>query len=375
MIDWRKSCPPIRNQGSCGSCTAFGTIGAWEANMNIMYNMLVDLSERDLFFCSGGSCSSGNYMSAVLDHATNPGICVEECCQYDAIDHSCGEGRCDNWWVNGKKLKSWKKITDINEMKSILNTTPLVGTMEVHQSFMNYKSGVYHSLGVSDPVLGGHCIAIVGYDDELGAWLVRNSWGTDWGMDGYAWVKYGDSEIDSCMYQIIPDGEIPPQPKPSPCKIGNTIAKIMSFVPNLLNRNGRFYYIIPPKKKTKPKSTIISYILPLILLGSGLVMLMFSLWQLDIMFVNKMWGYCIDNISFYQTLIQKGFLRWCEASEFSINAEIFPPGTFTNGFWYDALMATGVISWFFTVVGAYLIHDKLPTYKKKLVSLYKKIVE
>jgi hypothetical protein len=118
--------------------------------------------------------------------------------------------------------------------------------MMVHQSFMNYKSGVYHSLGLNDPILGGHCIAIVGYDDDLGAWLVRNSWGTDWGMDGYAWVKYNDSEIDSCMYQVVPDGEVPPQPNPpspSPCPVGRLISRILNFFLSLMHRRGRFVYM------------------------------------------------------------------------------------------------------------------------------------
>jgi C1A family cysteine protease len=248
--DLRKWISPIRDQGSCGSCTVFGTSGAWEGCIRIKENnpeLLIDLSERDFFSCSGGSCSSGNTMDAVLNYARDIGVCLEECCPYDALDHSCGEGRCDNWWTNGKKLLSWAEITDIKEMKSILNTTPLVGTMEVHQSFMNYVSGVYHSLGLADPVLGGHCIAVVGYDDELGAWLIRNSWGTNWGMSGYVWIRYGDSEIDICMYQIVPDGEIPPQPNPtpSPCKVGNSSARILNFFLWLCHRKGRFYYLNP----------------------------------------------------------------------------------------------------------------------------------
>lgn len=249
--DRKKWMGSIRDQGSCGSCTGFGTIKTWEGCIRVKENnpdLLIDLSERDLFFCSGGTCSTGNYMDAVLDYARDSGVCLEECCPYDAIDHSCGEGRCETWWIAGKKLLSWKRITDINEMKSLLSKESLVGTMMVHQSFINYKSGVYHSLGITDPILGGHCIAVVDYDDELGAWLVANSWGTDWGESGYVWIKYGDSEIDICMYEIIPDGEVPPQPNPptpSPCKVGKSIAKIISFFAWLFRRRGRFYYLNP----------------------------------------------------------------------------------------------------------------------------------
>jgi len=246
--DLRKKLTPIRDQLSCGSCTAFGTIGAWEGCLNILRGVLIDLSEQDLFFCSGGGCSIGNEMDPVLNYARDSGVCLEECCPYDGREHKCGEGKCTEWWASGKKLDSWRAITNKEEMKITLNSIPLVGVMEVHQSFMNYQSGVYHSLGWLDPILGGHCISIVGYDDEKEAWLLRNSWGTGWGEDGYCWIKYGDSEIDTCMYEIIPDGEIPPQPNPptpSPCKVGKTLAKIINFFCWLGHRRGRFFYLNP----------------------------------------------------------------------------------------------------------------------------------
>jgi hypothetical protein len=112
---------------------------------------------------------------------------------------------------------------------------------------MNYVSGVYHNLGNSDPILGGHCIAVIGYSDELGAWKIRNSWGTGWGEKGYCWIKYGDSGIDSEMWEVIPtlDKPDPEPPTPSPCQLGNGVAKALSFVAKLLNRKGRFYYMNP----------------------------------------------------------------------------------------------------------------------------------
>jgi len=244
--DLRKWASSIRDQGNCGSCTAFGTIGAWEGCIRVAENdpnFLIDLSERDLFCCSGGFCELGNTMEAVLNQTRDVGTCTEDCCSYDALDHFCGQGRCDNWWIDGKKVKIWNAITDTDKMKEALDSTPLVSTMEVHQSFMNYKSGVYHSLGVNDPILGGHCIAIVGYDDELGAWLVRNSWGTDWGMDGYAWVQYGDSEIDTEMYLLIPDEEPPPpSPSPSPCQLGRGFTNLLNEILGFFGRKGRFHY-------------------------------------------------------------------------------------------------------------------------------------
>ena len=203
---------------SGNSCTAFGTIGAWEALIRVARNdpgFTFDLSERDLFACSGGTCDSGNTMEAVLDKAKE-GICLEACCPYDGADHSCGEGRCKGG--SFFKIKGWRAITDIEEMRELLKRGPLVGTMTVHQSFFNYLSGVYHSLGILDFVAGYHCIGIFGEDEVLEAWLLRNSWGTDWGLDGYALIAYGDSDIDQTMYLIEPEPEPQPEPEPEPEK-------------------------------------------------------------------------------------------------------------------------------------------------------------
>lgn len=248
-IDWRNMCTPIRDQGSCGSCTAFGSIGCWEANLKILLHLDADLSERDLFFCSGGLCEFGNTVENTLNRAIR-GIATEECCPYIAVDSGCGSGRCSEWWLNGFKLESWLSINAIEQMKEALKQGPLVGVMDVHESFLHYISGVYHSLGADDPVVGGHCITIVGYDDSLGAWLIRNSWGTGWGMQGYCWIQYGDSAINDIMYQIVlsaykPD---PDPPTPSPCKVGNTASRLLNLLPWLLHRKGRFYYLDPPKR-------------------------------------------------------------------------------------------------------------------------------
>ena len=250
--DLRPKCTPIRDQANCGSCTAFGTLGAWEE----LLGGKIDLSERHLFFCAGGGCNSGNTPEATFAQALK-GVCLEECLPYGTasigIDSACENGICSEWWTNGKKLASWMSITDIKEMKDLLDQgIALPTTMTVHQSFMNYVSGVYHSLGASDPIVGYHMICTVGYDDEKGAWLIRNSWGIGWGEAGYVWIKYGDSEIDSTMYQLVLSNDQPdptPGPTPSPCTRGALAAKILNFIPWLLRRKGRFFYMNPPKKK------------------------------------------------------------------------------------------------------------------------------
>lgn len=246
----KDACQPIQNQGNCGSCTAFGTIGAWEAKIKIELGISIKLSEKDLFFCSGGLCDYGNTMEAVLNQATDVGCASETCDSYVDHDCFCGEGRCPDWASGGAKLKSWKPINSISEMKAALDVAPLVGVMDVHESFLHYQGGVYYNLGPQDPVMGGHCVTVVGYDDSIGAWLIRNSWGTGWGEEGYCWIKYGDSNIDVCMYQLELDTNPPnPNPMPSPCKLGNGVARLGNLFAKLFRRKGRFYYLNPARRK------------------------------------------------------------------------------------------------------------------------------
>lgn len=205
-VNWIRMCTPIRDQGDCGSCTAFGSLGTIEANINIIFHNLMDLSERDLFFCAGGTCDGGDTMEAILDKAKE-GITSESICPYSDKDSPCDRiAPMDReHWKEVAVLKDYITLTDVRSMKNALQSGPLVGVMDVHESFLHYQDGIYHSLGIHDPVIGGHCICVIGYDEEIGAWLVRNSWGEGWGMSGYAWVKYGDSEIDNIMYQVTPE--------------------------------------------------------------------------------------------------------------------------------------------------------------------------
>lgn len=222
--DWRAYCSPIRDQGQCGSCSVFGTIGSWEANQKIKKNENIDLSERDLFACSFGTCEGGNTMDNVLKRGLK-GVATEKCCPYVPKTSYCGEGRCYKWWETGYKLNSWETIEDIKEMKKRLSLKTLVGVMAVHESFLHYKEGVYHSLGEEDQLVGYHCISIVGFDDDKEAWLLRNSWSEDWGMKGYCWIKYRDSEIDQVMYSLKLSDERPSPDEPI-CPVSRKISKI-----------------------------------------------------------------------------------------------------------------------------------------------------
>jgi len=260
IIDLTKFGGLTQDQGNCGSCTGYGTCKTFEINDNIKHGSYSKRSERDLFKCAGGSCSQGNTMQKVLDR-TLIGIASIECCPNNemptGIDRPCGDATCANWSETAKKSLSWKQVS-LEEAKMLMgaeNPQAVVGSMAVHQSFMNYKSGSYHSLGATDFVVGYHCVCIAGFDSEKGTALLWNSWGDDWGhgnenvAGGLCDIKWDDSEL--AFYQLVPDGEIPPgpepQPTPSPCPFGNGCAKIANRFLELIGRKGRFYYLNPPE--------------------------------------------------------------------------------------------------------------------------------
>jgi C1A family cysteine protease len=83
----------VRNQKGCGSCVAFGTLGAVEAVMQIELNRKLDydLSESHLFFCGGGSCSSGWWVSQAVKYMESIGVPDEGCFPYVPVDQECQE--------------------------------------------------------------------------------------------------------------------------------------------------------------------------------------------------------------------------------------------------------------------------------------------
>jgi len=209
-FDWRNHnrknwTTRIRDQGGCGSCVAFGTCATMETQWNILQNnatINLDLSEAHLFFCGGScGCSFGWWIPPALDYAKDHGVSLEKCFPYQDHDMACS--LCRNWEKYAYRVTKWREITSVAERKSVISSHgPLVAAMDVYEDFRHYSGGVYqHTTGDR---LGGHCISIVGYDDNQGCWICKNSWGTGWGESGglsaqTGWfrIAYGQCGIDT----------------------------------------------------------------------------------------------------------------------------------------------------------------------------------
>jgi hypothetical protein len=197
----------VKNQGGCGSCVAFAAVGAFEGQLKIQaYNPTwdIDLSEQHLFSCGGGSCSGGWYISSALNYLQQYGTPDEACSPYRAQSGSSAcSNSCPDWQSRVFKISSWNWInTNPSSIEAALMNGPLVAGFTVYADFYNgYRSGVYHWDHVSQAV-GGHAIVIVGYDQPGQYWIVKNSWGTNWGEAGYFRIGFGEAGIESSVASI-----------------------------------------------------------------------------------------------------------------------------------------------------------------------------
>jgi len=214
-LDWRNFggedwTTPVRNQGGCGSCVAFATTSAIESRLEIAMgdpDLNPDLSEAHLFFCGSGSiCTNGWYPSAAMDFARDTGIADEVCYPYAGYDQTCSV--CPDWQSSATQISSWIGLTDVSDMKQALaDHGPFEVTMLVYLDFYYYTEGIYeHTWG---ELRGAHAVTLVGYDDSEGYWIAKNSWGMNWGENGWFRIAYGDCYIDGYAYVPLVDQPTP----------------------------------------------------------------------------------------------------------------------------------------------------------------------
>jgi len=204
-LDWRNKdhqnwISPILDQGNCGSCVAFATIATLETQMNIsslLPTLNVKLSPQNLFNCGGGACDMGWEPASAADYLLQSGVVDESCRPYisgaTGQDLSCSD-RCSDAKSRTYHIRNYSTPTqgslDLAALRAALQKGPLVTTLTVYADFVTYSSGVYkHQSG---DALGGHAVSIVGYDDATQSFVIRNSWGEDWGEKGFAKVAYTD---------------------------------------------------------------------------------------------------------------------------------------------------------------------------------------
>ena len=187
-FDWLDVLNPVKNQGSCGSCWAFSTVANLEGLYYIKYGQHKRFSEQMLVDCdTTDSACNGGLMEYAFDWIkSNGGLMLEGDYAYTGKKGTC-KSDSSKYAV---KVTGYKKLSSDDEtdiLNYLVETGPLAIAVNA-DPLQNYNSGIAsYSKSTCDPSGINHAVNLVGYGVENGTkyWLVRNSWGADWGEDGY----------------------------------------------------------------------------------------------------------------------------------------------------------------------------------------------
>jgi C1A family cysteine protease len=193
----------VRDQGNCGSCVAFGSVAVMEtvaAYARRQPNLELDLSEAHLFYTHGGTvgvtCATGWLPQQALEMCRDIGMTFEDYFPYTAGNSGGAVLNAD--WPN-RLARAVDVSTVTNDPVKIKEQIATYGAVTacfvVYNDFFGYASGVYRH--VSGGAAGGHCVALVGYDDAQGCWIAKNSWGPSWGDHGFVRIAYGECYIEA----------------------------------------------------------------------------------------------------------------------------------------------------------------------------------
>ena len=214
-VDWRDkgAVTPVKDQKQCGSCWSFAATGSLEGQHFLKTGHLVSLSEQNLIDCSrdysNDGCEGGRADNAFDYVIANKGIDTETSYPYHARD----DLYClfNKTWV-GATMTSYKHLEQ-GSVTSLTEALTSIGPISVamdasHKSFQLYDGGVYSDYECSSTRLD-HGVLAVGYGTYNGSpyFLVKNSWGDDWGQDGYFMIERSDDNIcglaTDAVYPII----------------------------------------------------------------------------------------------------------------------------------------------------------------------------
>jgi len=205
---WPGCIHPILDQGKCGSCWAFAATESLSDRLCIASNKSIDvvLSPQSLVSCDfyGNMGCNGGIPQLAWEYMELAGVATLKCFPYtsgaNGTSNKCISKCQDGSLVVKYKAKpftqhTWRSVSEIQN--AIIAHGPVEGAFIVYDDFINYQSGVYHK-SANAKELGGHAVKIIGWghDDasDKDYWIIANSWGTSWGIDGFFWIQRGNDE-------------------------------------------------------------------------------------------------------------------------------------------------------------------------------------
>lgn len=214
-FDWRDKdgvdyVPPVRSQGGCGSCYAFATTAMLQSRFMIKSGGRVNkrLSPQSVVSCSeyAQGCEGG-FPYLIAKHGEDFGFVEEDCYPYTGFEStgcSVDTSNCTWYWASNYKYIGgfYGACNEADMLKELVANGPITIGYNVEGDFTAYQSGIYQRTEVQDQVNEwvpvNHAVLVVGYGEENGVkyWSVQNSWGKNWGEDGYFRIIRGVNELN-----------------------------------------------------------------------------------------------------------------------------------------------------------------------------------
>ena len=204
------NCTPVKDQNPYGTCWAFGAVSAYESNYRITNTQTIDASEQQVINCSGAGDENGglalNVLKWMVDNKRN--LNNEETTPYRGPKTTCGTSAGLPYYAQSYGVVDPSgdpsRIASVTAIKqALVRYGAISASVQVTDAFQNYTGSVFNEFA-SNPnsPATNHAITIIGWDDNKMAWIIKNSWGTDWGINcdygtsrGYMYIGYNSNNI------------------------------------------------------------------------------------------------------------------------------------------------------------------------------------